>query len=570
MANISSIGGNPIVPAAVQSDTITDAMLVQTGGVLDKLDFIGVEPMNMFDKSTITSGMYIAASGNLNPSENFFASDFIDVAGMSTIRTSYNHLTHFYTADKTHILMVDGNSVVTDMTVTVPENAAYLRFSTYNQYLDTAQVGPRVSRGNYVPYGKYRLPNLVPENDGVGQEVDLLNIVSGGNLYNSYNLVYGYYINPETGLVTSTIYDGFAYSPTYIKVTPGESLCSNYRPFIAYYDSNLDLLSGMQMDTSKTTVVPAGASYARFSFNAPDHTAMVVMRGTTVDTSVGRYSFSLGGLKVDVADVTNNAIIVDASGGGDYTSFTEAVYETVDSKKDIIVKPGTYDIEAEYVALFGQDVVDNLADSTTGINDFQYGIRVHDRTITFEAGAHLVCDWTGRTVDGTHRFCAFRIEPNAKLIGLDLDCAHTFYAIHDDYGTPDQSPFTIRYENCRIIGHDLVNANCIGGGCHKYSRHIIRNCYFDNNRQGSGESIVGKAAVRYHNTSGADAEPEVYVSDCYFSTNINFSYYGSQTTKMRAYVNNCYAPNGINKVAESSSSTVDNVEIYKWNNVESA
>lgn len=37
MANISSIGGNPIVPAAVQSDTITDAMLAQTGGVLDKV-----------------------------------------------------------------------------------------------------------------------------------------------------------------------------------------------------------------------------------------------------------------------------------------------------------------------------------------------------------------------------------------------------------------------------------------------------------------------------------------------------------------------------------------------------
>lgn len=39
MANITSIGGNPIVPAAVQNDTITDAMLKQTGGVLsNKMD----------------------------------------------------------------------------------------------------------------------------------------------------------------------------------------------------------------------------------------------------------------------------------------------------------------------------------------------------------------------------------------------------------------------------------------------------------------------------------------------------------------------------------------------------
>lgn len=37
MANISSIGGNPIVPAAVQPNSITNVMLAQTGGVLDAI-----------------------------------------------------------------------------------------------------------------------------------------------------------------------------------------------------------------------------------------------------------------------------------------------------------------------------------------------------------------------------------------------------------------------------------------------------------------------------------------------------------------------------------------------------
>lgn len=40
MANISSIGGNPIVPATVQPNSVTDAMLAQTGGVLEKVDGI--------------------------------------------------------------------------------------------------------------------------------------------------------------------------------------------------------------------------------------------------------------------------------------------------------------------------------------------------------------------------------------------------------------------------------------------------------------------------------------------------------------------------------------------------
>lgn len=40
MANITSIGGNPIVPVAVQPNSVTDAMLVQTGGVLDTIQAI--------------------------------------------------------------------------------------------------------------------------------------------------------------------------------------------------------------------------------------------------------------------------------------------------------------------------------------------------------------------------------------------------------------------------------------------------------------------------------------------------------------------------------------------------
>lgn len=261
---------------------------------------------------------------------------------------------------------------------------------------------------------------------------------------------------------------------------------------------------------------------------------------------------------------SNSTIVVDASGDGDYTSFTEAIYENVDDGRDIVVKAGTYDIVAEYIAIFGQTVVDNLADATSGINNFQYGIRITNRKVTFESGAHLVCDWTGHTVNATHRFCALRVEPNAELIGIDLDCTATFYCIHDDYGTNDNSPFTIKYENCRVIGHNLYNANCIGGGAHKYSRHIIDNCYFNNNVDSS--DIVLSADVRYHNTNTADAEPELYVSNCYFSNNMNVTYYGTQTTKMRAYVNNCYAPKGINKRAESSTMTTDNVELYAWNN----
>lgn len=387
-----------------------------------------LEHINLFNPNTITEGKYLAGDGGLSSNANFFASDYIDVSEYSSITLSYTHIAHWYDFSKANISAVDGMNTVDngDATVTVPSNAKYIRFSTYNAYLNLAQIGESVSRSNYIAHKYYRLPYFVAEDS--------------------------------------------------------------------------------------------------------------------------------------IAD----SIIVDANGYGDYTSFTEAVYDNVDNGKDIVVKAGTYDIKAEYIALFGQTVVDNLADATSGINNFQYGIRIHDRKIIFMPGSKVVCDWTGKTIDATHRFCAFRVEPGAEIEGLYLVCTATFYGIHDDYGPA--TPFTIKYKNCRIDCYSLYNANCIGGGCHKYSRHIIDNCYF-NNHVTSTDKVLS-ADVRYHNTNTADAEPEVFISNCFFSNNFNAAYYGNQTTKMKVYVNNCHAPKGINKVRESSTMNVDNVDLFKWNNEE--
>lgn len=388
------------------------------------------EIVNRFNKETITAGKYIATSdGDLVTSEDFFASDFIYIGDLASVTVSYTHIFVWYDENKNHLTPNPSqmNSRDNDLTFTRPDNAMYLRFSTYNTYLNSAQIGGDVSRNNYVPCGIYKLSEL--------------------------------------------------------------------------------RISASQIEASD-----------------------------------------------------DSRIIVDASGAGDYTSFTQAVYDTVDSGKDVYVKPGTYDIVAEYIALFGQSAVDSMADSDSAIfNGFQYGVRLRKRKVEFAPGAHLVCDWTGHTVDGTHRFSALGVDYNVEIIGLDLDATATFYCIHDDYGLW-YSPYTVEYENCRVIGHNIYNANCIGGGCEKYSRHILNNCYFDNN-------LTNSATVRYHNTNGEGSEPEIYVSNCYFNNWFTPRWYGTQTSKMRVYVNNCHA-RAIYKMAESSSYDVDNVELYKWNNEE--
>lgn len=520
---------------------------------------------NLYNVSNIVRNKYIDPStGKITNSQYdsmAYSPTYIPVSSGETIISNNRMFIAYY--DSYYNILSALQMDTTKKTV-VPEGAMYARFSVSSADHGTVIV----QRGKYLNSEKndytFSLNGLDvdPNKLGAMQNTSLMNFKLGENLYNSYNIIRNKYIDPNTGIISDIQDKYFAYSPTYIPVTTGENLVATDRMFIAYYDRHYNILSALQMDTTKKTVVPEGAVYARFSVSAADHSTVSVQKGNSIDADAGRYSFSLDGLIVG----ENDSIVVDAGGNGDYISLTQAVYENVDNGKTIEVMPGEYDVKAEYIALFGQTVVDSLADATSGINNFQYGIRIHDRKIVFMPGAKVVCDWTGKTIDGTHRFCAFRVEPGAEIEGLYLVCTATFYGIHDDYGPA--TPFTIKYRNCHIECYNLLNANCIGGGCHKYSRHVIENCYF-NNHATSTDKVLS-ADVRYHNTNTADAEPEVFISNCFFSNNFNAAYYGNQTTKMKVYVNNCHAPKGINKVRESSTMNVDNVDLYKWNNEESA
>ena len=444
----------------------------------------------------------------------------------------------FADSNGTVIIKSGAGKTESNLKITAPTGSAYFAFNSYTN----------------VSYGVTKGVSPVEKFDDIDEKFDDIDAEFSGLQTQVESIKNDLY--EQTVLLSDASLHHFPVSngTDIVITTANGTTLPEGNPYLQCFDSNgtftQQFLCSSDYGTSRTVTISSGDVASVKMYAVPSKTIKVYIPDKN----------KLIPKVEEIAKIVGqNTIIVDASGSGDYTSFTEAIYDTVDDGIDVFVKPGTYNIVSEYVALFGQEAVDSMADADSSIfNGFQYGVRIRNRKIEFAPGAHLVCDWTGHTVDGTHRFSALGVDYDVEIIGLDLDVTGTFYCIHDDYGIA--TPYTVKYENCRVVGHNIYNANCIGGGCKKYSRHILNNCYFDNN-------LTGSATVRYHNTNAEGAEPEIYVSNCYFNNWFTPRWYGAQTSKMRVYVNNCHA-RAIYKIAESSSYDVDNVELYKWNNEE--
>ena len=530
----------------------TDTTLSVSGGVADA-KAVGDELSNL--KADLMQSADDLKSAINKTSQVVYKTDISSTAGLIPFHAKNGDSITIKTKDGTNFIdsdqlrFYDANGAMIQYWATIPLTVNFRTF-TYNEetealYIGITKVAPSVvdyivENANNTYNNEQRLSNVENDVSLVKEKVESIE----NNLYEQTVIL------TDNSLHQFPIANG---TTIVITTTDGTSLPEG-NPYLQCFDSNgtfsEQFLCSSAYGASRTVTISEGdvASVRMYSIPAkpikvyvPDNSKLIP-KVEEIANLVGQ-----------------NTIIVDASGAGDYTSFTQAIYDTVDSGIDVLVKPGTYDIVAEYVALFGQSAVDSMADSDSAIfNGFQYGVRLRKRKVEFAPGAHLVCDWTGHTVDGTHRFSALGVDYNVEIIGLDLDATATFYCIHDDYGIA--TPYTVKYENCRVVGHNITNADCIGGGCKKYSRHILNNCYFDNN-------LTGSATVRYHNTNAEGAEPEIYVSNCYFNNWFTPRWYGPQTSKMRVYVNNCHA-RAIYKMAESSSYDIDNVELYKWNNEE--
>lgn len=373
-----------------------------------------------------------------------------------------------------------------------------------------------------------------------------------GNLWDEDTKAYGYYDTANNGaLVVGG--SSWYYSLTFIPVTAGDVIVyNNSRPIVCSYDKDGHVVGCSQPGWSGYTV-PVGVTYLRFAVTVASANGMYIfVDGTSQFEYRSKTKLYLPSLMSKKPVVT-----VDIAGAGDYTSLTRALYETLEESPDIFVYQGTYDIVAEYKALFGNDIFDNMTYQTEGMKGFQWGLYIDNRTITFASGAEVVCDLSAYTNDGTRRFSPFNLVRNAVIDGCYCYAVNPYYIVHDDFGTDTDLAFTNVIKNCVLISPEPAQGNVIGGGLKRYATKIVDNCYLDN---GNNRPVT----MRYHNTNYANARPTVIIKNTRANGIIRVNCYGTQTTKMIAIVNNCKAY-AIEKSYEGST-TVDNVNLYEWCN----
>lgn len=376
-----------------------------------------------------------------------------------------------------------------------------------------------------------------------------------GNLWDEDTKAYGYYDTTPTNmgnLITSGT--SWYYSPTYIPVSEGDVIVfNNSRPIICSYDIN-GVVVGCAQSSWAGYTVPSGVAYLRFAVTASSASGMRIFKN---GTSQLEYN-SKTQLYAKNLHTGKRTITVSPVGSCDYTSLTEALYDTYEEACDVVVHEGTYDIVAEYKALFGNTIFDTMTYTTEGMKNFQWGLFIDQRKVTFNAGAYVVCDMSAYTNDGTRRFSPFNLGKNAIIDGLNCYAINPYYIIHDDFGLDTDGAFKNEIRNCVLISPEPAQGNVIGGGCKKFSTKIVDNCYLDN---GNNKPVT----MRYHNTNVVAASPKVIIKNTRANARIRLNGYGTQTsTKMTAIVNNCEAY-AIEKSLETDSS-VDNVDLYSWNN----
>ena len=247
---------------------------------------------------------------------------------------------------------------------------------------------------------------------------------------------------------------------------------------------------------------------------------------------------------------------VEKDGTGDFASLVDAINEATRYFDSIVyVGDGTWDLINE----LGSTYVESVSSTKRGI---YLKNRIH---LIFSSQAVVQCIYEGTRADTIAWLAAFNSgEYGFTLENANIVTGNIRYCVHDERGSNTDAYFN-KYINCKMY-HDSSfvqggQNQCIGGGMGCDGYVDIEGCTFEN------PNVSGEPLVSFHNTASV-GKSNVNVRNCYVagSNTMRFRYYGQSTEKSIVVCSGNSLGSPIITGPETSGSTIENIELVAWNN----
>ncbi len=262
IANTYALSANLLFKAFNEND-VDNALTLKVGDVN-----LNAKRCNLFDNSNITEGKYLQIdTGNLSTNADCFVSDYIDVSDLQRVSVYGTHLVIWCDSNRAWLSHpTNMNSRLNMITYDKPSNAKYIRFSTYNNYLNTAQVGENIDPNKYISYDKYTQKNLLIGDDQITRTGVIVALDGTGDYTSFTQAVRDNIDNNKTIYVKQGTYD---IVQEYIDIF-GEEAVNNMQ------DSDSQIFDGFQygvkLDNRKLVFYPGSKLFCDWNGHTSDGT----------------------------------------------------------------------------------------------------------------------------------------------------------------------------------------------------------------------------------------------------------------------------------------------------------
>lgn len=325
--------------------TETDMKLVSINNSTVK----GTPKKNLFDKSAITSGKYVANNnGNLldSPNGTHNASDFVPISPNTAYKVSgTSEQGAFYDVNRVYI---SGFTNATNVAVS-PSNAYFIRLTVLNSQLNSAQLEKGTKVTEYEPFiivlDANAIANPIPE-EKLSLNKNIVRGTPSKNLFDKSTVTKGKYVANNNGNLADSP-NGTHNASDFIPIISNTNYkISGTTEQGAFYDANKNFVSGFT-NASSVSISPVNAYFIRMTVLTSQLDSAQLEKGTQV-TEYEPFGAKIQpeNLGFDVGIVERIVKTVKPDGTGDYLSPKLANDAIVDAnaKKiyDVIVYPGTY------------------------------------------------------------------------------------------------------------------------------------------------------------------------------------------------------------------------------------